>query len=469
MSEHPVHWHEGQFLRPHHFQQSTRSLESLVHRTSLSASPFAYGVKTLSPNLEALGNWRVALSRCHLRLRDGSFLRCPEDCRLSEVPIERKAFDNPERRATIYVGVPSLDLGRPNASPQALNSPTRFIVDSQDIEDENMPSNPQQIQIRRPNARILIGKDSTAGFDAIPVMRLMLGVGDEGTPEIDPKFVPPILTVGASHSMMREYLQPIYNRLSEISHRLAEQVNRTGMIFETGRPEDVDKILKLQAVNSVVGGLAYLSTVGQVDPLTAYIELCRAAGTLSFFREERSVPDLPPYEHEELGAVFSELYDLLMVDLKVKRNYIPRPFRGEGFQMQVRLEREWLDPSWKFYIGVNSNMNLQEVDRLLRRQLDLKAGSADEVEAIYRRATAGVGLQPDPNPPRDFPVTDWSYWQVDRRSPAWSGVEKSLNFAIRFNERQSKGQIDGAEKVVVEKPDDSTLVGLSFTLYAMPS
>lgn len=469
MSEHAVHWHEGQFLRPHHFQQQVRSLEALVQRTSLSATPFAYGVKVLSPNLDALGNWRVALTRCHLRLQDGSFIRCPEDCRLSDVQIERSAFDNPERRATVYVGFPSLDLGRPNAAPQGTPGLTRYIVDTVDVEDENIPSNPQQIQVRRPHARILIGREAAAGFDAIPVMRLMLGVGDEGTPEIDPTYVPPILTAGASTTLMKEFLQPIYNRLSEISHRLADQVNRTGMIFEPGRPEDVDKILKLQAVNSVVGGLAYLSTVGHVDPLTAYIELCRGAGTLAFFRDERSVPPLPPYDHEDLGSVFSELHNLLMVDLKVKRNYIPRPFKGAGYQMQVRLEREWLDPSWKFFIGVHSKMNLQEVDRLLRGQLDMKAGSANEVDSIYSRATAGVKLHPDPNPPRDFPVTDWSYWQVDRASPAWGDVEKYLNFAIRFNERQSKGQIDGAEKVLVEKPDDSSLVSLSFTLYAMPT
>ena len=357
----------------------------------------------------------------------------------------------------------------PNAAAVGSSGVTRYVVDMQEVEDENMTGNPQQLQVRRPNAKILIGKESAAGFDAIPVMRLRLGTGEEGTPEIDPTFIPPVLTVAAWTPLMTDYLRPIYHRLSEVSNRLAEQVSRTGMIFEPGRPEDVDKILLLQAVNSVVGGLAYLTTVGQVDPLTAYIELCRAAGTLAFFKGDRSVPPLPPYEHEELGPVFIELRKLLEIDLKVKRSYTPRPFKGEGMQMQVRLDKEWLEPAWKFYIGVHSNMNLQEVDRLLRKQLDLKAGAADEVDSIYRRGTTGVALSPAPHPPRDFPVADWSYWLVDRKSPAWTHVEKTLNFAIRFNERQAKGQIDGAEEVIVEKPDDSTLVSLSFTLYAIPS
>ena len=134
--------------------------------------------------------------------------------------------------------------------------------------------------------------------------------------------------------------------------------------------------------------------------------------------------------------------------------------------MQVKLDKEWLQPNWKFYIGVKSKLGLQDVDRLLRTQLDLKAGAADEVDSIYRRATAGVHLNPAPNPPRDFPLADWSYWLVNRDSPAWNRVQETLEFGIRFNEQQAKGKIDGAEEVVVEKPDDSSLVSIAFTLYA---
>lgn len=468
MSDQVVHWHEGQFIRPHHFQQFTRSIDALVERCSLWSTPFAYGTRTISVNLDALGNWRVALTRCHLRLRDGTLIRSPEDCPLAEVPIERDAFDNSQSKVVVYVGIPELDLGRANVGTAGSPGVYRHVIDMVEVEDENMAGNAQRIQVRRPHAQILIGKEAAIGFDAVPIMRLRLGTSDEGTPEIDPTYIPPVMTVSAWKPFLNDFLKPIYDRLSEVSNRLGEQMKRKGMVFEPGRPEDVDKILLLQAVNSVVGGLAYLSNVGHVTPLMAYTELCRAVGTLSFFKPDRVVPPLPPYEHEDLGNVFAELQRLLEIDIEVKRPYVARAFTGEGLQMQVKLDREWLQPNWKFYIGVNSNLGLQEVDRLLRKQLDLKAGSADEVESIYRRATAGVHLNPAPHPPRDFPVVDWSYWLVDRNSPAWSRVEDTLQFAIRFNERQAKGKIDGAEEVVVEKTDDTSLVSISFTLYAIP-
>ncbi|MCA8990814.1 MAG: type VI secretion system baseplate subunit TssK [Planctomycetaceae bacterium] len=466
MNDQPVHWHEGQFLRPHHFQQSVRSLEALVERTSFWTNPFAYGVRTAVVDLDALGNWRVKFNRCHVRLRDGTPIRAPEDCSLAEVAIEREAFSGSRSNVVVYVGVPILDMGRANTGAAGSAGVYRHVVEIAEVEDENMSGNSQRVQVRRPHAKILIGHDATEGYDAIPIVRLRLGTSDEGTPEIDPSYIPPVMTVSSWRPFLDDYLRPIFDRLSEVSKRLGLQMKRKGMVFEPGRPEDVDKILLLQAVNSVLGGLAYIANVGQVPPLTAYVELCRAVGTLSFFKAERHMPDLPPYEHEDLGGVFAELSRLLELDIEVKRPYVARSFKGEGFQMQVKLDKEWLQPNWKFYIGVKSKLGLQDVDRLLRTQLDLKAGAADEVDSIYRRATAGVHLNPAPNPPRDFPLADWSYWLVNRDSPAWNRVQETLEFGIRFNEQQAKGKIDGAEEVVVEKPDDSSLVSIAFTLYA---
>ncbi len=51
--------------------------------------------------------------------------------------------------------------------------------------------------------------------------------------------------------------------------------------------------------------------------------------------------------------------------------------------MSVRLQQEWLEPSWTFYIGVESTANSSKVTELLsERKLDLKAGSSDEVDDL---------------------------------------------------------------------------------------
>jgi type VI secretion system protein ImpJ len=118
-------------------------------------------------------------------------------------------------------------------------------------------------------------------------------------------------------------------------------------------------------------------------------------------------------------------------------------------------------------MGVESRLSFNEVDRLLTDRLDLKVGSSDVVENIYRGGKGGVKARPEASPPRDFPGSGWTYWKLDRGSEAWQAVEKTLNLGIRFNEKQVVGGIDGEQTIQI-RTDQGQLVSLSFALYAMP-
>ena len=230
----------------------------------------------------------------------------------------------------------------------------------------------------------------------------------------------------------------------------------------------LERIHKLIALNTGLGYLTNLPFVRGLHPLPVYMELCRIVGLLAVFQPERRMPEVPRYDHDDLGPCFYAVRRLLAVGPEERRMYVKRPFVGAGLQMQVRLDREWLGPTWAFYIGVESRLAFHEIDRLLMRDLDLKVGSSEEVDTIYRRRRAGVRLTAEPEPPRDFPGTNWTYWKVDRGSDAWEAVEHTLNLGIRFNEKQVVGQIDGEQKVQM-KGEDGDLIGLTFALYAIPA
>ena len=56
--------------------------------------------------------------------------------------------------------------------------------------------------------------------------------------------------------------------------------------------------------------LAYLSNLAFVEgihPLPAYLELCRLVGQLSIFHATRRPPDLPRYNHDDLGGCFHRI------------------------------------------------------------------------------------------------------------------------------------------------------------------
>ena len=146
---------------------------------------------------------------------------------------------------------------------------------------------------------------------------------------------------------------------------------------------------------------------------------------------------------------------------------VKRPFIGAGLQLQVKLEKEWLEPSWSFFVGVESNLPYHDVVRLMSGELNMKVGSDREVDKIFARGQAGVKPEPDPNAPRVLPGRNWTYFRVDRTRQAWADVEEVLRLGIRINEAQVEGRIDGAEQMSV-RLSDGRMVRLAFALFAVP-
>lgn len=469
MANHEPHWGEGLFLRPHHFQASARRLRETIQVSENWLTGYPYGLHHIEFDEDALLNWRISLTSCHIRLHDGSHLRFPEDATLDPIAIPREVFESDGARALVYLAVPRLEHGRSNVDPEGAPRRSRYSVQSIDVEDECVGGNAQPVDFRRLNARLIIGTEHAAGFDALPIMRLRLGTTAEAPPEIDPDYIPPILSCDA-WPWLQNFLTRIYDRLSGTADRLASQMRDRGVAFESGHKEDLERILHLHAINTALGGLGHLPFVRGVHPLTAFGELCQVVGCLAIFSKERRYPTVPRYDHDDLGTSFRDLGRLLNLGEEQAQTYIKRQFVGAGLQMQVRLEREWLEPSWAFYIGVESRLNSSEVERLLsEHKLDMKVGSADEVDTIYRYARTGAKLSRVADAPRDFPQTSWTYWRIDRSSDAWLDVEKTLNLGIRFNDRQVEGEIDGQHRIEIFNADDRDLIELGFALFAMPS
>src|SRR6202040_2886988 len=101
-------------------------------------------------------------------------------------------------------------------------------------------------------------------------------------------------------------------------------------------------------------------------------------------------------------------------------------------------EPNWLESIWQMFIGVQSPLDVDDCIRLLTRpgELDMKVGSSDRVDTIFRMGLAGLKFTYFPRPPRALPsLPGLIYFQVNRESSEaeWAQVHKSLTLAIRLN------------------------------------
>ncbi len=453
------------FLRPHHFQAADRRLREEIGLAEGWNVGYAYGLRRIEIDEEALVNYRLALRACQIRLHDGTHVRYPEDANLDAITLPKEAFEK-QGRVMAYLGVPTLQMGRGNVGERGSNF--RYALETVETEDENRGDGAQMLDYQWPNARLFLSGQDASGYETLPIVRLRRGAVAEAPPEVDREYIPPILACDAWPHLQKDLLGGIADRIGGSVDILAAQMIDRGVAFESGHREDMERIFKLHALNAALGYLWNISSVRGVHPLVAYMELCRVVGQLAIFRTERRMPQVPAYDHDDLGTCFYAVRRLIEEGLGggAPAEYKKRQFVGAGRQMQVRMEREWLSPTWRFFIGVNSKLSFDQCVTLLRG-LDLKVGSAQEVETIYLQAMQGISLEPQAEAPRLFPGKNWTYWKVDRQSNAWRDVQDSLTLAIRMNDRHFVGRIDNRQEIQI-RTDDAREITLAFVLYAIP-
>jgi type VI secretion system protein ImpJ len=186
------------------------------------------------------------------------------------------------------------------------------------------------------------------------------------------------------------------------------------------------------------------------------------------------VPELSPYDHDDLGGCFHAAKHHLdaLLDAFVEPAYKERPFVGAGLRMQVSLESLWLETGWQLFIGVDSPLETDECVRLLTKPggLDMKVGSSDRVDQLFRLGQAGLKFTHTPQRPAALPSRPGLiYFQINRESQQaeWLNAQKSLSLAIRLNETRIAGKIQDQRRLTINAPGGQTT--LQFTLFAVPA
>lgn len=210
-----------------------------------------------------------------------------------------------------------------------------------------------------------------------------------------------------------------------------------------------------------------------IHPWTAYLELCRVIGSIALFAPGHRPPSLPRYDHDDLGNTFYPLKRHIddLLDRVLEPEYKERPFIGAGLRMQVQLEPAWVESSWQLYIAVQSALPADDLIRILTQPgiLDMKVGSSERVDMVFRHGRAGLKFIPVNTPPRVLPASRGTvYFQLaaDTTANEWPEVQKSLSLAVRINENRVVGNIQDQRDLTVQIQQDS--ITLRFNLFAVP-
>jgi type VI secretion system protein ImpJ len=482
----PVHWSEGLFLRPQHFQAADRYWTELIHTSDRWNHPYNYGLAALEINKDALANHQFQVQVLKARLRDGTLVALdtgsePDTLDLKEplaglsrpqVGLE-DAFGK-ETSVVVYLAVSKLQLGRVNVARNGQAPHARYIEHEQQVQDESSGGDDQPVQVKVLNARLLLSTQDQSGYEVLPIARVKRASDERAVPRLDPDYIPPAIAIDAWPGLGRDIVRATYDIIGQKIEVLSQQIVNRGIGLDSRDPGDMDRVLMLSELNSAYATLGVLAAAKGVHPLQAYTEMARVVGQLSIFSRERRVGDIPPYDHDDLARIFQLLKARIQQLIYTVRDYEfeQRYFVGVGMGMQVTLEPKWFNSDWQWYIGVNKgDLTEQEIrDLLSPGQLDWKLGSARQVEVLFKHRAQGLQLMPLDRPVRALPArSEWIYYEVNRNdAPAWRDVQETQTLAMRVQDAMimNRDRLQGERNLVVSVRGKRA--ALQFALFAVP-
>ncbi|MHB8971781.1 MAG: type VI secretion system baseplate subunit TssK [Pirellulaceae bacterium] len=471
MRNRPVHWHEGMFLRPQHFQAADRHWEEQVAVSSRWDNAYNYGLRSIELSRDALANYQVQVTVCEARMRDGTLVcfaagQAPDR-------VDLKECFAAEADVIVYLALPKLALGRPNVGAHA-SGDHRYVVQTLAVQDESQGGNDQELQFLDIAVRLLLSTQAPTGFELLPIARIRRAGQDEATPELDDDYIPPVLAIDAWSPLGTDIVRAIYDivgrKIEVLSARIAERsINLTSQ-----DPGDLDDLLMLSLLNQAYAVVHCLTFAQGVHPFVCYVELCRVVGMLAIFDPTRRIADIPKYDHDDLARIFKWIKARLetLLGTTQKLDYEQRFFVGTERGMQVSIKPEWLHSGWQWFVGVNGhNITENECRDLLRPgKLDWKMGSSQQVDLIFKHGMPGVEQIELVQAPRALPARrGWVYYELKRENAAWKDVLATQALALRYK-TELIGNLDslqGQRKLEVLLGDRRAV--LEFALFAVPT
>src|SRR3989440_12464466 len=271
-----VHWHEGLFIQPHHFQVMQRQLiEQSIGERRL-AFPYPYGLIDAKISADALENMLVRFDRLRVVMPSGLEVNVPETAELPALDI-KQAFASGSGSFGISIAVPLWYAGRGDSieSNGKDDWRTKRIYRVAEIQstDENTGENPQPLMVRRINARLLLDDDDRTDMEVLPLIRISHATGEGvGLPKQDPSFIPACFVLSGSPGL-RDLVRDLSNQGGASRKELVIQITRGGFTVDTMRGVQFEHMLRVRTLTRFAARLPQMVMAPGITPFAVYLEL----------------------------------------------------------------------------------------------------------------------------------------------------------------------------------------------------
>ncbi|WP_445114514.1 type VI secretion system baseplate subunit TssK [Acinetobacter sp. WZC-1] len=427
-------WGEGLFLRPQHFQLQDTYHEQRLNHTIRSTVPFAYGIQDIRYDESQLGTHILTLEKIEMVWQDGEIYNAPARDLLPE-PVQLDDLDL-HGEMLIYLALPVLQANKQNVDSKKGTQPTRYhsyLAETHDLFTEATPAAISLLKRRAALKLLEVGTDPNHdldGFLYLPVGRIKRH--SSGNFELDHKFIPPILHIESSESLLNDLKRTLNVIKAKIKTIQANNRENEQKLIEF-RSGDIVSFWLVNALNTAHSTLNHLLQNPQIHPERLFYELLRLTGSLLTFSTAYDVEHLPQYKHHHLQDSFTQLDIILrdLLDTIISSRYINIALKEVRPSYWVgSLESDKITRESRLYIAVSSSM-MQTHELVQIVPLRFKVGSTVDVEQRVVAALPAIPIHHLMQVPTAIPVRSGvSYFEVEPHHELYQRMLESESICI---------------------------------------
>ncbi len=430
-------WNEGLFIRPQHFQQESRYLESHTNQRIDKSLPFMYGLTEIEFDENTLNSGALVIVRARGVMPDGTCFNIPSDTGpLDPLAANDVRLDN----QVVYLALPIRNESVQEVMWPDSHSKGRYAVEHNQVKDiHSREGTLQDIELATLKPRLMLGSEDLSAYSTLPIAKIK-GRDENNRLILEENFYPTSLSIAAIPGLKR-----LLNEASGLMQGRARQLaERIGSPEQAG-VADVSDFMLLQALNRMYPEFQHMYSLPSLHPERLYQALTQACGELATFQVESRLPaDVPVYNHRELWESFKPLEQLLRQALGslASPRAVPIVLIDHGHaKWTAPVHDNALIMHSDFVIAVKANMELSQLQMLFMQQA--KVGSLEKLNDLVSLQLPGIPFRTLPVAPQQLPYhAGFTYFQMDRSSAEWRDLlaAKSAGFAFHV-----PGEFSGLE------------------------
>ena len=423
----PVIWSKGTFLSPQHLQVQDKFIEDTLNFRLQALRFCPWGFAELALNHGLLADGQLAVSRAAGIFPDGLLFDIPDS---DQPPPSRglvELFDANAKSLNMYLAIPDYRQRGVNVS-SGVDGGARYVAEVTTFRDENAASSDKPLQIARKNFRLLAESENRQGFSALPIANVERT--EAGTFRLNARFIPPLINIRGNEHLVG-LLRGLIEILAARSTELAGARSQKNQSLADFTASDIADFWLLYTINTAFPTFSHLFETRGGHPEALFSAMLQLAGSLTTFSQKVHPRDLPVYDHENLGACFTELDEKLrlLLETVVPANFVSLPLKlVQPNIYATSIDREEYLRNTRMYLAVSADTS--QADLIGRTPNLVKICSGDHIELLVQRALAGVPLIHSVSPPSAIPLKlNYQYFSLSQSGGPWETIVRARNLA----------------------------------------